>query len=310
MGQLQYTVPYMQQTYVTEKIRFFVKVVQHGSFTRAAIHLGIPKSTVSRAVRDLERTYAAKLLVRTTRNISLTAAGRGFYEACLGPIQVLEEAAKSLSGQDSIVAGELKITTPEDLGKAVVIPTAAELLRLHPGLRLNVHLSNDVVDMVRDSFDLAVRIGKLTQSSFRAIRAGNIRLMLVASPTYLKDHGEPLHPEDLAEHRLMSLHLSGLQSTWELNAGRKRHKLAFSPVLTANHMSALVQLATASAGIALVPQYLSKPYCASGQLHHVMPDWSHSSYTVSVVSPLEISKTARLKVCADQMVSALRAALE
>ena len=307
---MNYTVAYMEQSYLTEKIRLFVKVVQQGSFTRAAAHLKMPKSTVSRAIRDLEKAYSTKLLVRTTRHLAMTAAGRGFFDACVGPIQTLEDAARSLAGQDSIVAGSINITAPEDLGQAVVVPVAAELSRHHRDLRLNIHLSNEVVDMVRDGFDLAVRIGKLSQSSFRAIRVGNINLILVASPQYLENKSFPDEPKALNDHRLLSLELEGLRSRWHLSSGRKRMDLDFHPALTANHMSSLLDLASMGAGIALIPSYLGHPLCVSGKLIHVLPGWAHTSYPVHVVSPLEIGKTARLRECADRLVAALRRALE
>jgi len=170
-----------------ENTRIFIEVVKQGSFSKTARLLKLQKSAVSRAIRAIEDSTGTKLLNRTTRSLSLTASGRAYFESCLGPMQALEDAERSLRGQDSMMVGSIKITAPEDLGEAIVAPTIAELSRIYPQIRFELHFSNEVVDLVRDGFDFAIRIGKLPESNFRAKKVGVCLVTMLAT---VKKHAE------------------------------------------------------------------------------------------------------------------------
>ena len=177
-----------------ELIRIFVKVVQQSSFSRAAEILKVPKSTVSKAITRLEYETGAKLLLRTTRSLTLTAVGRAFYETCMGPIQTLEEAQKSLNGNESILTGLVRVTAPEDLGIEIIAPTIGELSRKHPLLNFELNYTDDIVDLIKEGFDIAIRIGKLPESSLKVKRIGEIQIIPVASPKYLKNASKIFNP--------------------------------------------------------------------------------------------------------------------
>ncbi|MEK7357441.1 MAG: LysR family transcriptional regulator [Bdellovibrionota bacterium] len=290
--------------------RIFVKVVQLGSFSRAADLLRVPKSSVSKAVAKLESETGTKLLIRSTRSLALTPSGRAFYEACLGPVQVLEDARKSLQGRDSVVSGSLKVTAPEDLGMHVISPAIGKLTKVHPGLSFELDYTDEVVDLVKGGYDLAFRLGKLNPSSFKVRKMGSVELVMVASPGYIKASGKLRVPEDLMTHDLLSYRSRAYGSRWALRSlDGKSREIPIEPRILANQMTGLMRMSMAGAGIAFVPSYLCAGEVESGRLVRVLPEWSGPSVPVAMVSPLASSTSARLKIVSDYLGNEVSRAL-
>ncbi len=298
------------ETIEIELSRIFVKVVQQGGFTKASELLKIPKSTVSKAVTRLEELTGTKLLLRTTRSHTLTAAGRVFYETCLGPIQVLEDAQKSLFGLDTIVSGHIKLTAPEDLGTYVISQVLGDLAQKHPNMSFDLQYTNKLVDLVKDGFDLAVRIGELEESQLKSRRIGHIHMILVAAPPYLKKYSKIFQPSDLKDHVCLSLSSVGMNRSWMLKSGKKQIKVPIRSQIECNQMTSLMKAAVAGAGILLVPNYLCRENIERGNLVRVLPEWTGQSFPVSLVSPVSIASTARLKVVGDHLFAAIQKELE
>lgn len=294
-----------------ESIRIFVKVVQTGSFSKAADLLQLPKSTVSRSVKALEESSGTKLMMRTTRSLTLTAAGRAFHEACLGPLQALEDAGKSLSGTDGLISGNIRMTAPEDLGAYVITPEIGKIGKRHPGLSFDLLFTDEVVDLVKDGFDLAIRLGALRSSSMKQKRLGEVLIWAVASPDYVKKSGEPQVPGDLARHDCLTYGLRGSGSRqWTLRSkGQKSMEVRPHSRVNTNQMTTLVDLAVAGAGIALVPSYLCEKELKSGRLMRVLGDWEGPRFPVWLVSPLGLANSARMKVISETLGEAIRASL-
>ncbi len=292
-----------------ELTRLFVKVVQYGSFSRAAESLRMPKSTVSKGISRLESETGTKLLIRTTRSLRLTAAGRAFFDSCLGPMQTLEEAQKSLCGQDQILSGLVRLTAPEDLGNEVLAPSIGELSRRHPGLTFELLCTDKVVDLVRDGFDFAIRLGRLRASGLKAKKIGELSLVLVASPAYLRAKPKIHRPADLVEHECLSLTVGSHSGKWVLRNGRATETVAIKVRIGSNQMSSLMRAALAGAGVALVPSFLCRGEIEAGRLQRVLPDWASPGLSVSLISPLASASTARLKVTGDFIFSAVKQAL-
>lgn len=287
-----------------ELVQVFVQVIRAGSFTRAAEVLRLPKSTVSKAVSRLEAESGTKLLVRTTRSQTLTAAGKAFYDSCLGPIQAIEDAQKSLSGSDSLMVGTLKITAPEDLGNMVLAPAAGFLTKKHPGLNFEFNYTDQVLDLVADGIDLAVRVGTLEESRLKSKKVGEVRLIAVASPRYLKQKSRIGKPEDLREHSCLAM--TGDGSTWELcPTSGKTVSIKIRPRIWSNQMSSLLNAALSGAGVAMVPSFLGEPYLAAGKLVRVLPQWNAPGLSVSILSPLPFSASARLRMVVDYFTAEL-----
>lgn len=289
-----------------EITRIFVKVVQHGSFTKAAEALKLPKSTVSKAVRRLEEDTATKLLLRTTRSLTLTAAGRAYYEACAPSVQQLEDARKSLSGADSIMQGRIRITAPEDLGGYVIAPVVADLSRRHSGLSFELRYTDQVVDLVRDGFDLAVRIGRLAPSNFKTLRLGEVTLIPVAAKSYLTQRPALNHPRDLQSHDALSFSESGLRETWALRSRSETAKVRVNARISSNQMTSLVRMAIAGAGVALIPSYLVTEDLRAKRLVRVLPEWSAPGMPVTLISTLPPASAARLRLTVDHLAVRLR----
>ncbi len=285
--------------------RIFVKVVQYNSFTKAAEALKMPKSMVSKSISRLERETGTKLLIRSTRSLTITQAGQTFYEAILEPIHQLEDAQKVLYGKDNLLTGTIRITAPEDIG-IVVASAIAKLSVQHPSLRFELKYTDTIINLVKEGFDLAIRIGQVKDSGLKFKKAGEITLVPVASPAYLKGKEKITSPRDLSDHQCLSLNLQKLAERWTLKSGDKTVHIPIKAKILSNQMTSLVQMALVGAGIALVPSYICETYLTNGKLVRILPEWSNSEWPVSILTPLAPSSSARLKVTVDKIVEELK----
>lgn len=290
-------------------IRIFVKVVQNGSFSRAAALMKLPKSTVSKAVAALERESGAKLLLRTTRSLTLTPSGKSFYESALGPVLALEDARKRLQGKDSVLSGRIKLTAPEDLGGVLIAPVLGRLTRENPELSFEVVYSGEILDLVKDGFDIAVRIGKLNESSFKAKLVGYNTMILVAAPSYLK--GKKIQrPQELAGEACLSYNERAFESQWQLKNGRQSASVKVATRVACNQMASLLHLACEGAGIAMLPDFLCEEALRQGKLKQVLPGWAGPVLPVHIITLQPANSSARLKLSVDAIEASLKAAFK
>jgi len=187
------------------EMQTFASVVDAGSFVRAAEALDMSKAAVSRYVADLEGRLGARLLHRTTRKLSLTEEGRAFHARCKALLGELEEAEAEITASATRASGLVKINVPVTFGILHLAPLWSDFMAANPRVTLDVTLSDRVVDLVDEGYDLAVRIGSLPNSSLVSRKLTSTRMVLCASPAYLKKHGRPKHPADLAAHRQPAL---------------------------------------------------------------------------------------------------------
>ncbi|MEC9281470.1 MAG: LysR family transcriptional regulator [Bdellovibrionota bacterium] len=289
------------ETIKLELTQIFVKVVQQGSFTKAANLLDLPKSTVSKAISQLESITQTKLLLRTTRQQSLTEAGKKYFALCIGPIQALEEAQKNIYGLDSVPIGTIKITAPEDVGVHILSPIIGSLSRTNPQLNFQLKLTDQVVDLVRDGYDLAIRLGNLNDSQLKAKYVGQLEMVLVASKQYLESCGKIESPKDLNGARFLSIGESVVSQKFTLQSGKKRSQISIKPIVTCNQMTSLLGMAKEGAGLLLVPHYLCRNDIVKKRLVRVLPDWSYLGYSVHLVSPVSMHETARIKLVSEMI---------
>lgn len=293
-----------------ELSRIFVKVIQHGGFSRAAQALGVPKSTISKAVSRLEKETGTKLMLRTTRTQTLTAAGRAFYETCLQPIQVLEDAQKSLYGADNIVAGKVKITAPEDLGFHVIANSIGCLCHKYPLLEFELNFTNERLDLVKQGYDFAVRIGNPGPSTLMQRRLGEIELMPVASPRYLKSKARISAPKDLESHSCLTITASSAARLWTFKNEKRVAKIQVRSQVEVNHVSSILKMAVSGAGVGFLPKYICQNDLDRGNLVRVLPQWSGERVGVFLVSPTSTTSSSRLNIVSTEISSALKAALD
>lgn len=293
-----------------ELVHVFIQVIKSGGFSKAALALRVPKSSVSKAVSRLEKETGTKLLIRTTRSQTLTAAGKAFYDSCVGPLEVIENAQKSLYGNDSLINGTIRLTAPEDLGSEVIAPAAATLAKKHPGLSFELIYTDEILDLVKDGYDLAVRIGKLNESSLKVKKIGEIKLILIASPEYLKTRPKVTKLEDIQNHDCLLLGSRSSAGRWNLRSHHSSAQISIQPRLVSNQTSSLVKAALAGGGLALVPYFLAQPYLKSGNLVRVLPQWTTPGIPVSLLSPRAFSSSARLRIVTDYLVDELQKVLK
>jgi LysR family transcriptional regulator for bpeEF and oprC len=291
-----------------ELTRIFVKIIQNGSFSKAAEILKVPKSTISKSLTRLEQETGTKLLLRTTRNLTLTAAGRLFYETCLGPIQTIEDAQRSLNGSDSILSGLIRITAPEDLGTEVIAPLIAELTKKHPLLNFELTYTDDRIDLIREGFDFAVRIGNLEASSLKAKRIGEITLIPISSPQYLKASEKIVDPKDLEKHQCLSLY-GKASPKWKLKSKKGSFEVQVNPRIKSNQMTSLLKMVKARAGVALVPIFLCRQEIDQGKIIRILPEWLGPSLPVTLLSPVASTSSARHKLVGEALFNEIKKAL-
>lgn len=288
-------------------VKIFVKVAQTGSFSKAAVILKLPVSSVSRAVAKLEDETATRLMVRTTRSLTLTAAGLDYFESCSPAILAIEEANKNLQGKDKTISGLVKITAPEDLGMSVIAPAIAELSLKYPKLTFDFNFTDAVVDIVREGFDVAIRLGKRKDSNLKLKQAGDVVLIAIASPKYLKGKNKISVPSDLKDHDCVS-HFWSKQ--WKMKSTKSSAEFSIKTRITGNHMISMIRFAITGCGVAFVPKYLCEPYLKSGELVRVLPDWKSPPIPASIITPFSLSSSARVKVTVEAIHEALAKVLE
>ncbi len=289
-------------------IHYFVKIIEHGSFTKAADVLKVPKSTLSKAVSKLERETGTKLLIRSTRKQTLTEAGREFYEAALGPIQTIEDAHKALYGQDSVISGTVKITVPEDFEIFLLSSCIQQLGEKYPDLKIIIKSTNDVVDLIGEGFDFAIRIGPLEESNLKVRTIGHIQLATVVAKSYLSKI-ELNTPKDLMNVRCIGLTTNKPYQVWRLNKNNKTQTIKTPLAVETNQITSVYKLTLTGAGVSVLPTFLCQKDIDNGQLVSVLNDWQYPDVPVSLISPLSTLHSARLKVVSEEIIQALRAFL-
>jgi DNA-binding transcriptional LysR family regulator len=264
-----------------DEILAFTRVVQGGSFTAAASALGMPKSTVSRKVSELEARVGARLLQRTTRTLSLTDIGRVYYEHCVRIVAEIEEAELAVKSLQSTPRGLLRVTAP--LAFSMLGPILAEYLMRYPDVRIDLLCTDRRVDLVEERFDLALRAGATPDSSVIARRLGQVRRRLVAAPQVLKKLGKPKDLADLETKPCLAFAPEG--STWELERGAKIASVAVMPRLVVNDYEMLLSVVRAGFGIALLPEHLCADDLREGRLVPVLDSWSAPEVPVFALYP-------------------------
>lgn len=264
-------------------MRLFAHVVEAGSFSAAARGLGMPKSTLSRRIARLEQALDTRLLQRTTRALHLTEPGATFHERCLRVVAEAEEAERCLSMDRELPQGRLRVTAAVEIGNAVLGRLAAEYLARYPQVSLDLALSNRMVDLVEEGFDLGIRAGLLPDSSMVARRIGDASMIVCASPAYLARQGRPQTPQQLTEHACLLYSGQGIASRgFEFSrandadgvwSGRGTQRVQLSGRFNAGGFGPLLDAAIAGAGIALVPESLCREALASGSLLPLLPEW-------------------------------------
>lgn len=257
-----------------EEIEAFVAVAEAGSFASAAKRIGRDASIVSRRVGMLETDLGVRLLVRTTRRVALTEAGETYLRRVQIVLEELATANLEATERAAAPQGLLRVSAPTAFGRMWLAPVIADFLKQHLNIRVDLRLSDRIVDLVADGFDLAVRVGILPSSSLQSRKVAEHRMLIAASPDYLKLAGKPKAPEDLLQHKCIGFTGNSYWPDWPLQSATRRKLIKPNFRFITDHSEAALIAATDGMGIVLAPDWLAGPSIHGGSLIEVMKGWS------------------------------------
>jgi DNA-binding transcriptional LysR family regulator len=284
----------------------FVEVVEAQSFTGAAKSLGLPKSSVSRRVTELEKELGVPLLHRTTRKLSLSDAGRAYFERAERALAGLDAAAEVASGMDAEPRGIVRVTAPVDLGVMGLAELIGLFTRQYPDIHVDFSLNTRMVDLVEEGFDIGIRAGKSNDASLIARRVGNASLGMFASPRYLKERGQPRNISELSTHDAVLFRGQDGKALWRLDGPNDEvSTVEMSGRVNADEMLFVRQAITAGLGIGLLPIYIEKA-CVEARkvepLERVMPDYAIRGAEITVVTATGPKRPRRVTLLRDFLV--------
>jgi DNA-binding transcriptional LysR family regulator len=264
----------------------FAAVVEAGSLTAAADRLGIAKTMVSTHMQRLEAEVGASLLVRTTRRVSVTEAGSAFYEASRHILNTAEDAISALDQDSGALRGTLRVATPIDYGASVIAPALVAMRQTHPELKVELVSADRLVDLVAEGVDVAIRLGRLADSSHRAVQIGGLVKWLVASPEFIETWGKPTRADALAKLPFvaMSALTKPLAVTLESKRGAKQ-TIRFSAGFFADTAPTCRAATLAGGGVAFLSDFSTREDIAAGRLVRLLPDWSSPLAGIHAVFP-------------------------
>ena len=291
------------------EMQTFCSVVDAGSFVAASENLGVSKAAASRYVSELEARLGVRLLHRTTRRLSLTPEGEVFYIRCRELLASVQEAEAEVTSRGDVARGVLRINVPVSFGISHLAPLWGAFHERFPDVELNVDLSDRIVDVVEEGYDLSVRIGTLRNSTLVSRRLTTTRLKLCASPAYLQAHGAPDHPEALAHHRVIAYtHFTG-GNDWPFSGPEGEVRARTRPWMVASNGETCVATALAGQGIVLQPGFLVSGALADGTLVELLPEYRSTELGVYAVYPTRKFVTPKVRALVDFLASSFPASL-
>ena len=288
--------------------RVFTRVVECASFTQAANMLGLPRSSVSLAIQDLEARVDARLLHRTTRPVAPTQDGIAFYERCLRLIDDIEETENLFRPSAEGPRGRLRVDMPGRIGRLIVAPALPEFLASYPGIDIALGVTDRAVKLVEEGVDCVLRVGPLEDSVMIARPLGELALVTVASPAYLERHGTPCAPEDLDRHQMVlyASPSSGRVEDFEWVEAGDVHSLMVPGRVTVNSAEAYIACCLAGLGLIQVPAYDVRTHLAAGELVELLPGHRAAPLPLTLLYPHRRHLSRRLQIFADWLAGIVR----
>lgn len=289
----------MKQNIDLNRVQIYVKIVEAGNITRAAEQLNEPKAKLSRNLALLEQELGVQLVYRTTRQFRLTEAGLQFYENSKANIEALSQAVSRLQAADEDLIGTITLTAPDDIGLLVVTQIVNEFTKMYPKVGFRLIYSHQLLDLVKLGVDVAIRVGNLKDSSLIQKKAGNVKMILAASPKYLNKARMPTTVDQIVSHQCIGFSSQANSQVWSLHSqtGKKSIKLNYH--MTANNYIAVRDLLLQGQGIGFLPRFLCEQALASGELIHILKQWGEEGLPIQVAMPHQKNISIRVRTFVD-----------
>ena len=284
----------------------FTSVVEAGSFVRASDSLAMSKAAVSRQIADLETRLGVRLLHRTTRKLSLTQEGEVFYARCRELLGGLEEAEAEVTARSGQAVGTLKVSAPVSFGLLHLASLWAGFMAAHPDVSLDVTLSDRIVDLVEEGFDVAVRIARLPSSSLVSRQLSSTRMVLCATPRYLKEHGTPGDVSELAQHQVLAYTLLSMGESWEFDGPHGPVSVKVKPRMRSNSGDTCRAAALGHQGLILQPAFLIAEDLRSGRLVEVLPEYRSLELGIYALYPTRKHVLPKVRLLIDHLVESFK----
>ncbi len=293
-----------------EAMSVLLSVIDAGSLSAAGRKLGMPLATVSRKISDLEAELKTRLLIRSTRQLTLTEAGRAYVAACRRILEDVNEAERAAAGEYSAPRGDLVVTAPVVFGRLHALPVIGEFLRAYPEVKVRLALGDRVVNLLEDHVDLAVRIGSLPDSGLIATHLGNIRRVVCASPDYLAKAGAPVVPRELTAHQCVSFELFATANTWRFTVDGADVSVPIHPRLIVSTAEAAIDAAIEGLGVTCVLSYQVESALRAGTLQLVLEPFEPAPLPVSFLYSSQGRLPLKLRALLDFAAPRLRDRLQ
>lgn len=290
-------------------MRIFIRVVETGSFTRAADGLTIPKATVSNMIKNLENHLHTKLINRSTRRVSVTLDGALYYEQALDIVSRLDELEHSLNRSNASPTGRLRLEMAGTFAASLIVPALQEFYKSYPDLQIDLGVSAGEIDYVGDNIDCAILVGMPENSSLVARRVGDLSFVTCAAPSYIEKYGKPEHPDDIkVGHRAVGHFRTNSQQLTPFRFTRNGLSLDIDPdyVLTVNDRRTFIQAVVAGLGMGQTPLFTAKQAILRGDLVQVLPEWEREDVPIFVVYPQNRHLANKVRVFVDWLVRLLK----
>lgn len=289
-----------------DAMQTFVRVAEAGSFIAVANQLQVARSVVTRQVAALETHLGSKLITRSTRSLKLTAAGAAYLEKCRVILNMVDAAESSLQQEKTDVRGRIRLGLPLSHGLQVLMPLLLDFAQLHPGIELQMDLSDQRSNLIEDGIDLSIRITAQLQPGDIVRKLGQCRLLTVASPAYWAAHGVPQDPRQLVHHEALVYTSGGQQLSWQYLIDAQAVTVPVRGRISANNGAALMQAAAKGMGVTVQPDFIAQPWLDSGEVREVLGDFAREPLGIYAVLPSNRYVPQRVSLLIEHLASALR----
>lgn len=283
-------------------MRAFTRVVEAGSFSRAADLLDMPKPTVTKHIQQLEAHLRAKLLNRTTRRVTVTMDGAAYYERALRVLNEIDELDGSMTSSQARPSGRLRVDCSAPLALRAIIPNLAEFHERYPEIQLDLGLSDRPADLLAENLDCAIRGGEIADQNLIARRIGEMYLETAAAPAYLQKHGVPQHPTDLENgHFIVGYRYAGTSRTapFTYANGKESHEVRGNYIVSLNEGTGYVAAALAGLGVIQAPTFMVQEHIASGALTPILTNWCSAPKPLHIIYPPNRHLSNKVRVFVD-----------